>query len=142
MRRRALPLLLAMIASAPAGGQPWNEPPLPVVQGIAPLPSTGWRLAFPAGMADPNAAQIEGLRRIGARLQERTAGRVTLFGEAADTGDLSDTRRLSLARARAAAAALVAGGLDERRVDIRPMGAGGDWVDILPPGATRPAPGR
>ncbi|MFL1461137.1 OmpA family protein [Roseococcus sp. DSY-14] len=139
MRRRALPLLLL---AAPAAAQPWNEPALPMAPGLAPIAPAGWRLLFAPGRAEPDAAQAAALRRIGTRLQERTAGRVTLFAEAADSGDLSDTRRLSLARARAVSAALVEGGLAERRVDIHPAGAGGDLVDILPPGVTRAVPSR
>lgn len=140
MRRRALAALL--LAPAAAGAQPWNEPPLPLAPGLAPLPPAGWRLAFAAGSAEIPAPQRAALRRIGARLEERTAGRVTLWGEAADTGDMSDTRRLSLARARAVSAALAEGGLSARRVDIRAQGAGGELVDIIPPGVTRAATPR
>jgi outer membrane protein OmpA-like peptidoglycan-associated protein len=42
--------------------------------------------------------------------------------------DLSTTRRLSLVRARAVKAALVAGGLAETRIDIRPMGHSADRI--------------
>lgn len=140
MRRRALALLL--LAPGAARAQPWNLPALPLPPGLAALPGAGWRLAFAGRESEPASAQREALRRIGARLQERTSGRITLWGEAAETGDMSDTRRLSLARARAVAAALAEGGLDARRVDIRATGAGGDLVDIMPPGVTRGAPPR
>jgi len=140
VRRRALALL--PLAPFAAQAQPWNEPALPLPGGLAPLPGGGWRLSFTPGAAEPTAAHAEALRRIAARLAERTSGRVTLWGEAADAGDASDTRRLSLARARAVAAALEEGGLDPRRMDIRPAGAGGEVVDILPPGVARAAAPR
>ena len=75
-------------------------------------------------------------RRLGS-----TSGRVTIIAQAsAPTLENSFARRLSLDRARAAKAVLVAGGLDASRIDMRPMGrqpGGADVVDILPPGALR-----
>ena len=51
------------------------------------------------------------------------------------------SRRASLARAQAVKAALVAGGLDATRIDLRPFGrlpAAVDAVDVLPPGVVSP----
>ena len=81
------------------------------------------------------------LGRVGAVLNTGSVGRVTLISEVGEGTDLSTTRRLSLARARAVRAALVAGGLAETRIDIRAMGhtaAHRDTVDVLGPLVVKP----
>jgi outer membrane protein OmpA-like peptidoglycan-associated protein len=97
-------------------------------------------VTFPADRdtleAEPRAAR----ERLGAALQASTIGRILLNSEASVGEDLSTHRRLTLARARAVKAALVAGGLTETRVDIRALGRtpnGRDAVDILSPTAPR-----
>ncbi|WP_207538561.1 OmpA family protein [Sabulicella rubraurantiaca] len=126
----------------PPPPRPLNDPPFQLAPGVTEIPPAGWRVGFAPGAATLDPEQAGALGRIGARLAERTTGRVTLPAEAADSGDLSDTRRLSLARGRTVRAALEAGGLEGRRIDIRALGAGEDQVLILPPGVTPASPDR
>ena len=68
----------------------------------------------------------------------RVAVEVQVAGPA---NDASMARRASLAWAQAVKAALVAGGLDATRIDLRPLvrlAAGVDAVDVLPPGVASP----
>ncbi|TCI00428.1 hypothetical protein EJV46_07290 [Roseococcus sp. SYP-B2431] len=151
MRRRALLaalLLLPGIAAAQAPGAGAAPPPplpplpnVPLTQGIALLEPGAWRVEFPQGGEVLEAPHRIVLGRIGAVLSTGTEGRVTLIAEVGQGTDLSTTRRLSLARARAVRAALVAGGLPETRVDIRAMGhtaAHRDSVDVLAPTVAKP----
>jgi outer membrane protein OmpA-like peptidoglycan-associated protein len=118
-----------------------NDPPVPLAPGLSTLPNGGWRLRFATGAADIPPAEAASLREIAIRLRERSAGRVTLFGEASGGPDLSATRRLSLERARAVKAVLEQAGLEPTRVDIRALGRtplAADIVDILPPAVARP----
>ena len=152
MRRRALlPGLLllpglarAQVPGAGAAPAPQPLPPLPHValtRGITLIEPGAWRVEFPSGSEMLAAPQRIVLGRIGAILQAGSVGRVTLISEVGDGSDLSATRRLSLARARAVKAALVAGGLSERRIDIRAMGqaaARRDTVDVLGPLVAKP----
>lgn len=148
LRRRLLP---ALFWTAPALAQlpavpPVELPPLPDIRlapGMEALPGGAWRIAFRPAEEAPSAAQTEALGRLGAILQAGSLGRITLNAEASTGEDISTQRRLSLARARAVKAALVAGGLDETRVDIRALGRTAtprDVVDVLSPTAPR-APG-
>lgn len=144
-------LLLALPWTAPALAQlpapPAVElPPLPPIRlapGIAALPGGAWRITFTPTQETPDVPQREALERLGAALQGGSLGRITLNSEASAGEDVSTHRRLSLARARAVKDALVAGGLDETRVDIRALGRTAnprDMVDVLSPTAPR-APG-
>ena len=123
----------AMAPTLPAAG-----PPLP--PGVTALPDGGVRLALASERLDP--AVEEALRALGRRLAALPAGRITVEAQvAAPANDVSMARRASLARAQAVKAALVAGGLDATRVDLRPLGrlpAGADLVDVLPPGVASP----
>lgn len=140
-RRAMLALLLPTPALAQAPGTPL--PPLPPIRlgrGVAQLSAGAWRVAFPVEAEAPDAEQRAALGRLGAALQAGTLGRVTLNAEASAGDDISTHRRLSLARARAVKAALVAGGLNETRVDIRALGRtehARDVVDVLSPTAPR-----
>lgn len=150
-RRLLLALLLASPATRPALAQPLGGPATPPVtlppmpalnlpRGIAELPQGVWRVTFAADSDAPDAAQRAALERLGAALQASTIGRILLNSETSGGEDLSTHRRLTLARARAVKAALVAGGLAETRVDIRALGrtaSGRDTVDILSPTAPR-----
>lgn len=150
MRRRALVaalLLLPGLAAAQAPGTGAAPPPLPplphvpLARGITALEAGAWRVEFAPGMEVLEAPQRIVLGRIGAVLNTGSIGRVTLVAEVGEGGDLSTTRRLSLARGRAVKAALVAGGLPETRIDIRAMGrtaANRDSVDVLAPTVARP----
>lgn len=151
MRRRALlaallPLPGLAAAQAPGSGAtpPPPLPPLPNIQlarGIVLLEPGAWRVAFASGAEVLEAPQRIVLGRIGAVLNTGTEGRVTLIAEVAEGIDLSTTRRVSLARARAVKAALVAGGLAETRIDIRAMGhtsSQRDAVDVLAPTVAKP----
>ncbi len=148
MRRRlAFTLLLLPL---PAVAQPLPATPLPalpplpavpLVRGVT-MPADGtWRVEFHAGAETLEVAQRTMLGQLGRVLEAGSIGRVTLIAEVSEGDDLSTTRRLSLVRARAVKAALVAGGLSEIRVDIRAMGrteAGRDAVDVLAPTAAKP----
>lgn len=147
-------LMLALLLPAAAAAQPLGAPatppvalpplpPIPLAPGITEMPPGAWRITFPPESDAPDAAQREALLRLGAALQAGTIGRITLNSEASAGEDVSTHRRLSLARARAVKRALVAGGLDETRVDIRALGRTAqrrDAVDVLSPTAPR-APG-
>ncbi len=154
MRRRALllaatilppGLAAAQIPGAASGAAP--PPPLPplphvsLIRGIsAPEPGV-WHLLFEAGSDEIPAARRQVLARIGAVLNTGSVGRVTVIAEVGEGTDLSTARRLSLARARAVKAALVAGGLPETRIDLRAMGhraPGQDLAAILAPTVARP----
>lgn len=151
MRRRALlaglPLLPGLAAAQIPGGSSTPPPPLPplpnvpLTHGISALEPGAWRVDFPPGGEVLEAPQRIVLGRIGAVLNTGSVGRVTLIAEVGEGDDLSTTRRLSLARARAVKAALAAGGLAETRIDIRAMGrtaANRDAVDVLAPTVAKP----
>ena len=96
----------------------------------------GWRVLLAPDAAEVPAGFRVVLAEIGRRLVAGPAGRVTIVAYATGPGlDPSFTRRLSLARGQSVEAALVAGGLPEARIDIRPMGRAiaVDLVDVLPP---------
>lgn len=118
---------------APAG------PPLP--PGMTLLADGAVRVAF--GGPAPDAAQVAALAALGGRLATLPAGRITVEAQVAGpANDVSTARRASLTRAQAVKAALVAGGLDPTRIDLRPLGrvgAGADRVDVLPPGVASPS---
>lgn len=130
----ALPLPVAAEAALPAG--------------VSALPEGVVRVAFRPGEAALPEGAGPALAALGARLAARPAGagRVTVEGQASGPADDPSTaRRLSLARAQAVRAALVAGGIAETRVDVRPLGrtaAGLDAADILPPEAPRSGQAR
>jgi hypothetical protein len=118
--------------------------PLPAVaEGAAARPEGGWRVAFAPGEATLPLGAAVALAEIGRGLAARPAGmgRITVEGQASGPADdVSAARRLSLARAVAVRQALVAGGLEATRVDVRALGrgaAGLDVADILPPEVPR-----
>jgi hypothetical protein len=154
IRRRSLLLILvapipalaqgtqnATVPLPPGRGAP--PPPLALPAGMAPLPGGAWRLSFRAGESRLPAGVAPTLAEIGRRLAASPAGhgRVTVEAHASGpVNDASAARRIALARAQAVRAALVEGGLDETRVDLRALGrtpAALDAADILPPGAMR-----
>lgn len=140
-RRIFLALLFPAPALAQAPGAPaLTLPPIRLAPGVLPLSPGAWRITFPPERNAPDAEQTAALRRMGAALQAGSLGRITLNSEASAGEDASTHRRLSLARARAVKDALVAGGLDETRVDIRALGRTAnarDAVDVLGPTAPR-----
>jgi outer membrane protein OmpA-like peptidoglycan-associated protein len=144
MNRRAVLAALPLLAlpATPRAQQTRGAPapPIALPAGMSPLPQGAWRLAFRAGQAELPAGVAPTLAEIGRRLADRPAGtgRITVEAQASGpANDASAARRLSLARATAVRAALVAGGLEETRVDLRPLGRTPqalDCADILPPG--------
>jgi outer membrane protein OmpA-like peptidoglycan-associated protein len=147
-RRR---LLLALFLPLPALAQPLGTPATPPVAlppmprlrlapGITELPQGAWRITFAPDRDSLEPAQQAAVERLGAALNTSSLGRILLNSEASGGVDLSTHRRLTLARARAVKAALVAGGLAETRVDIRALGRtenGRDVVDVLSPTTPR-----
>jgi outer membrane protein OmpA-like peptidoglycan-associated protein len=139
----ALPFLLAAppVALAQPRGAP--APPLALPAGMAPLPQGAYRVLFRAGAQDLPGGVAPTLAELGRRLAAMPAGsgRITVEGHASGpANDPSTARRVALARANAVRAALVAGGLDETRVDVRALGrtpAALDAADVLPPGVVR-----
>ena len=124
---------------APAQPQPAPPgPPLPA--GLEPIGEGGVRLALASDRIAPEMAAA--LADLGRRLATLPAGRITVEAQVSGPADdASMARRASLARAQAVKAALVAGGLDATRIDLRPLGrvgAGADRVDVLPPGMASP----
>ncbi|WP_220117808.1 hypothetical protein [Caldovatus aquaticus] len=97
--------------------------------------------AAPLDPAAARAAEAIG-RRLAAEGVAREAGRIAVVAQVATAPgtEVSVQRRLALARALAVKRALVAGGVDPTRIDLRPLGRteeGVDAVDILPPPAPR-----
>jgi len=137
--RRAL---LVLLAAAPAAAQPVAPlPPVTLGRGVVAIPPGVWRVTFSPERDALEVEQRAALGRLAAVLQSATVGRVTLLAEASEGNDVSIHRRLTLARALAVKAALVAGGMNETRIDIRPLGRtpnGRDGVDVLAPTAPRP----
>lgn len=133
-------------ALAPTGA-PMVPQPGPAPQGLPPgmtlLPDGAVRIALTADRIPP--ALNETLGQLGARFAALPAGRITVEAQVAGPAqDASMARRASLARAQAVKAALVAGGLDATRIDLRPLGrlpAAVEVVDILPPGVVSPNAG-
>ncbi|GGG27822.1 hypothetical protein GCM10010964_14690 [Caldovatus sediminis] len=116
--------------------------------GVESGPGGGYRLRVTAGAPDgadaaaaldPETARAaESIGRRLAAAAKEGGGRVTVLAQvAAPPGmEVSAQRRLALARALAVKGALVAGGVDPTRIDLRPLGRteeGVDAVDILPP---------
>ncbi|MBR0683700.1 hypothetical protein GXW74_24695 [Roseomonas eburnea] len=132
------PARLAPNGAAVVPQQPAAAPPLP--PGMEALPEGGVRFALAADALD--AAQQRALEGLGRALAALPWGRVTVEAQVSGpANDVSMARRASLARAQAVKAALVAGGLDATRIDLRPLGrlgAGADRVDVLPPGVASP----
>lgn len=130
---RLAPNGAAMVPQQPAEGAPL--PP-----GMEALPEGGVRLAVTGD--GPDAAQQRALEALGRALAALPSGRVTVEAQVSGpANDISTARRTSLMRAQAVKAALVAGGLDATRIDLRPLGrlgAGADRVDVLPPGVASP----
>ncbi len=117
------------------------QPGLPA--GMTALADGAVRIALRTDRLDP--AMTEALRQLGERFAALPFGRITIEAQVAGpVNDGSIARRTSLARAQAVKAALVAGGLDATRVDLRPLGrlaAAVELVDILPPGVVSPNTG-
>lgn len=120
-----------------------RPPPPPAVVvplvGLEALADGTWRASFAVGVDQPPLALQASLAELGRRLAARPDGRVTVLAQASEpTRDLSTARRLTLARAEAVKRALVIGGLDATRIDLRPLGrtaAALDVVDVVaPPG--------
>ena len=130
----APPVLSPRPAPAPSRAAP---PQIPLPAGLEALPNGGLRIRGAALDAATRAA----LADYGRRLSALERGRITIYAEVAGPAEDAHTaRRLSLARAQAAKAALVEGGLDATRIDLRPLGrtpAGMDRLDVLPPGVDR-----
>jgi hypothetical protein len=159
--RRAAALLLLL--AAPAAGQglpdPGAAPPSPAVLAPRPAPSPNRPAppaappSLPAGVealpdggirilgAALDGAPRQALVEYGRRLAVSPTGRVTVLAEVAGPAlDPHLARRASLARAQAAKAALIEGGLPPTRIDLRPLGrteSGADRLDVLPPGVSR-----
>ena len=118
--------------------QPAGVPALP--PGMQVLDGGGVRLVIAGG--GPDAAQVRALEALGRALAALPSGRITVEAQVSGpANDVSTARRASLARAQAVKAALVAGGLEPTRIDLRPLGrlaAGADRVDVLPPGVASP----
>lgn len=137
------PPVLRAPGSATHTVEPPPPPPPDPLADVETRPGGGYRLrvATPAkAPLDPAASRA--VEAIGRRLAEAAeGGRVTVLVQVAarpETTDVSTQRRLALSRALAVKAALVAGGVDPTRIDLRPLGRtaeGLDAVDILPPGA-------
>jgi hypothetical protein len=137
------PPMLRAPGSATHTVEPPAPPPPDPLADVETRPGGGYwlRVATPAeAPLDPAATRA--VEAIGRRLAEAAeGGRVTVLAQVAarpETTDVSTQRRLALSRALAVKAALVAGGLDPTRIDLRPLGRtaeGLDAVDILPPGA-------
>lgn len=144
IRRRAIAML--PLLALPRPGRAQAAPALPA--GLTALPAGGVRVTFPRGDATLPAGTAPALAEIGRRLAERPAGfgRITVEAQASGpTEDPSIARRLSLARAQAVRSALVAGGLDATRVDVRALGrvaAALDAADVLPPETPRTPTGN
>ncbi len=131
----APPELSPRPARAPARMAPPS--PIPLPPGLEALPNGGLRI---------RAATLDGATRAalvdyGRRLRALERGRLSIYAEVSGPAEDAHTaRRLSLARALAAKDALVEGGLDATRIDLRPLGrtaAGMDRLDVLPPGVDR-----
>jgi outer membrane protein OmpA-like peptidoglycan-associated protein len=149
-RRPLLAALPALALPAAAAAQPQRAapaPPLALPAGMSPLPGGAFRVSFRAGDSALPAGAGAALGEIGRRLAQTQAGfgRVTVEGQASGpANDASAARRVALARALAVRQGLVAGGLEETRVDVRALGrtpAALDAADILPPEAVRGAGG-
>lgn len=146
---RLLPALLILALSGAAHAQapaPRGAPaaPLALPTGMTPLTQGAFRLTFRTNEATLPPGTAPTLAEIGRRLNAATLpglGRITVEGHASGpANDASAARRLSLARANAVREALVAGGMDATRIDVRGLGrtqAALDAADILPPGVTR-----
>lgn len=141
---RALLALLLLTAPAIAQNRGAPAPPLPLPAGMAPLTQGAYRLNFRGAETTLPANTAPTLAEVGRRLQAATLpglGRITVEGHTSGpANDVSAARRIALARATVVRDALVAGGLDATRVDIRALGrtqAALDAADILPPGVTR-----
>jgi len=141
---RAILALLLLTTPALAQNRGAPPPPLALPTGMAPLNHGAYRLSFRGADTALPANTEPTIAEIGRRLQAATLpglGRVTVEGHASGpSNDVSAARRIALARATMVRDALVAGGLDSTRVDIRALGrtqAALDAADILPPGVTR-----
>lgn len=129
---------------APMGAPMVPPPPPPAPAGLPPEMQARAdgvvRIAWRGQALDP--AVEAALRVLGARFAALPAGRITVEAQVpGPTNDVSLARRASLAHAQAVKAALVAGGLDATRIDLRPLGrlpAGLDAVDVVPPGVASP----
>lgn len=118
-------------------------PQLPL--GMERLPQGGVRVRFArpeeTGLEPPVVAALAefGRRLAATSVGQPGGGRVTVVGQVSDPRmDTSTSRRISLDRALAVRAALVSGGLNETRVDVRALGRteeGADAADVLPPEA-------
>jgi outer membrane protein OmpA-like peptidoglycan-associated protein len=150
----AAPFAAMLMPALPARAQHRAAPPPPLAlpAGMSPLRDGAYRVAFLVGQSGLQAGMAPTLAEIGRRLAAAHAqgsGRITIEGHASGpVADASAARRVSLARATAVRDALVAGGLEETRIDVRALGrtnAALDAADILPPGAVRAGerrPGR
>ncbi|MGX9965686.1 OmpA family protein [Roseomonas sp. F4] len=110
-------------------------------QALSTRAAGGWRIGFDPGQATLTEPSRTALVRLAPQLAATPRGRITVEAQASGpTNDASAARRLSLARAGAVRDALVAGGLEATRVDIRALGLltpPADAADILPPGVAR-----
>jgi hypothetical protein len=145
MDRRSILAALPLLALPVLAGAQGGAVPLALPAAMSSLPQGAWRVSFRAGDTALPEGVAPVLTEIGRHLAERPvgSGRITVEGQASGPADDPSTaRRLSLARAVEVRRALVAGGLEESRVDVRPLGrtpAGLDAAEILPPEAKRAA---
>lgn len=132
----------ALLAPLPAARGPVSTPaPLPMA-GLEAIPGGAWRLRFAPGRDRPDDTTTAALGELARRLTVPPTGRVTVVAQASGPViDASAARRLTLARAEAVKLALVAGGLDPTRIDLRPLGRTAEALDVAdiqpPPAAPR-----
>ena len=123
-------------------------PPVPVspdAPGTAsPLPAGGVRITFGPDRQDLNPATAQAIRTFGDSVKGNDTAALNVMAYAAGApDDLSTPRRLSLARALAARAVLIAEGLPSTRIYVRALGASAgdgpaDRVDVVPASASTP----
>jgi len=161
---RCFPILLALVsplAAQPLPPDPARSPPAAALlapvppprlaitpaapvpfAGLEAMPGGAWRLRFAPGREQPDTVTAAALGELGRRLTVPPTGRVTVLAQASGPAiDASAARRLALARAEAVKQALVAGGLDPTRIDLRPLGRTAEALDIAeiqPPPAAPP----
>lgn len=132
----------AFLAPLPAPRGTMSTPaPLPMA-GLEAMPGGAWRLRFAPGRDRLDNLTTTALGELGRRLTVPPIGRVTVLAQTSGpTLDASAARRLTLARAEAVKQALVAGGLDATRIDLRPLGRTAEALDVAdiqpPPAAPR-----
>jgi len=152
------PIPPAILALPPPVAVPLAQPPptptvpvAPDAAGLATPITGGVRITFGPDSANLNPATEAALRSFARSVKDNEGASINVYAYAAgSTEDPSTPRRLSLSRARAARAALMAEGIPSARIYPRALGpAGGetdrDRVDVVtgqpgPPPASGVAP--